>query len=104
MKLEWENINFNEQKETWLVLTNDNNERRVLVIIVEIQINKNEKKRFTVYCTSYFIKEKSVFPSIGSMKEAKKIGFQLAKEEVTERLKELQYLEREIKKHDKKRY
>ena len=60
MKLEWENINFNEQKETWLVLTNDNNERRVLVIIVEIQINKNEKKRFTVYCTSYFIKEKTV--------------------------------------------
>lgn len=101
MKLEWENVNFNEQKETWLVLTNDNNERKVLAIIVEIQPNKNEKKMFDVYLTSYFTEGKGVFRLFENMKEAKKVGLQCVKEEVTERLKELRYLEREIKKHEK---
>lgn len=101
MKLEWENKNFNEQKETWLVLTNDDNERRVLAIIVEIQPNKNEKKMFDVCLTSYFKEGKGVFQLFESMEEAKEIGLLLVKEEVTERLKELRYLEREIKKHDR---
>ena len=51
MKLEWKKYSFGWQKETRLVLIDDDDVRRAIAIIVEYQKDKSDPKSFYVYCT-----------------------------------------------------
>lgn len=92
MKLEWKKYSFGWQKETRLVLIDDDNERRAIAIIVEYQKDKSEPKSFYVYCTLHFGEMEGPFDSFKSFEEAKRAALQFAKKEAIKTMKELTYI------------
>lgn len=92
MKLEWKKYSFGWQKETRLVLIDDDNERRAIAIIVEYQKDKSEPKSFCVYCTLCFGEMEGPFHSFESFEEAKRAALQFLKKKAIERMKELTYI------------
>lgn len=92
MKLEWEKYSFGWQKETQLVLIDDDNERRAIAIIVESQKDESETKSFYFYCTLHFGDTEGLFRSFESFEEAKIAAIHFLKEEAVKRMKELTYI------------
>lgn len=92
MKLEWKKYSFGWQKETRLVLIDDDNERRAIAIIVEDQKDESETKSFHFYCTLHFGDIEGLFRSFESFEEAKRATLQFVKEEAIKSMKELTYI------------
>ena len=92
MKLEWKKYSFGWQKETRLVLIDDDNRRRAIAIIVEYQKDESETKAFYFYCTLHFGDTEGLFRSFESFEEAKREALQFLKKEAIESMKELTYI------------
>lgn len=92
MKLEWKKYSFGWQKETRLVLIDDDNERRAIAIIVEYQKDESETKSFNFYCTLHFGDIEGLCTSYKSFEEAKRATLQFVKEEAIKSMKELTYI------------
>ena len=92
MKLIWKKINFDGQKETRLLLINDDDIRKTIATIAEYQLNKNEPKFFDLYYTLYFGEIKGPFYTYKSIEEAKRAAIHFLKKEAVERMKELTYI------------
>lgn len=92
MKLEWKKYSFGWQKETRLVLIDDDNERRTIAIIVESQKDESETKSFHFYCTLHFGETISIVHPFKSFEVAKSATLQFIKEEAVKRMKELTYI------------
>lgn len=92
MKLEWKKYSFGWQKETRLVLIDDDNERRAIAIIVESSKDESDTKSFYFYCTLHFGDIEGLCRSFESFEEAKREALQFLKEEAIESMKELTYI------------
>lgn len=92
MKLEWKKYSFGWQKETRLVLIDEDNEGRAIAIIVEHQKDESETKSFHFYCTLHFGDTEGLFDSFKSFEEAKRAALQFAKKEAIKTMKELTYI------------
>lgn len=92
MKLIWKKYSFGWQKETRLVLIDDDNRRRAIAIIVESQKDESETKSFHFYCTLHFGDIEGLCCSYKSFEEAKRATLQFLKEEAIKTMKEITYI------------